>query len=75
MSRKRKPAIRPMAAATEELFWKAKFHLQILEVYRRGQCQPGDLRESAQKLNYALEDFEASRDAVVVPEPQLELRA
>jgi len=66
MSRKsrRKPVIKTMAAATEELQWRAKVLAEIIE----GLQMPPQVEEPLRRMLWALDDYEASKAVPFPPE-------
>lgn len=63
MKTRRKPVPKPIAAAIEELHWRAKILLEFIDGLETFPNQAGD---AARRLQYAIEDYEASK---VAPEP------
>jgi hypothetical protein len=59
MSRKRKPVVRPIGLATDEVFWRAKVLCEFLETFAKDL--PGQVEESIRRLNWALDDYEISK--------------
>lgn len=57
MSRKRKPVLKPISAATDALMWRARIVCEMLD----GLEMPAQLHEPIKRMKEALEDFEASK--------------
>jgi hypothetical protein len=57
MSRKRKPVVKPIAEATDELYWRARVISENVDNKRI----PAEYVDSMMRLRSALQDYEASR--------------